>query len=87
MSIMAIERLDLLSAIRKIEASVCKHPVHIEDYYTNLPGLFQYVLHRYYAARDLKCFTEIRAASIRLIAFNFLYGNGAALLNDNIQER
>ena len=50
MPVMAIECLDLLSAIRKVEAAVCEHPVHIEDYDTNLSGFFQYVLHRYYIA-------------------------------------
>ena len=50
MAVMTIEGFDLLSAVREIEASVCQHPIHVEDYDTNLSGLFQYVLHRYYIA-------------------------------------
>jgi hypothetical protein len=45
MAILAIERLDLLSAIRKIKTSVGQDTVDIEYDRPDIPGFFQYMLH------------------------------------------
>jgi hypothetical protein len=45
MAILAIERLDLLSAVGKIKTSVRQNAVDIKYDCPDIPGFFQYMLH------------------------------------------
>jgi hypothetical protein len=75
-SILAVERLDLLAAIRKIKTSVGQYTVDVEYDCPDVPGFFQYMLHVITAvypnslAFEASRYEKIRPISLKLSYFS-----------------